>query len=124
MAVCAICLLHVTDLEGHLKSQHSLKYNQVLQLAAKIKDERKLKKVKRLLLGKWLKGKQRVILQLMQQQDNREPVIVKRDDVTSCDECGKQYHSRKEKYMHPYFHMGADVNRKAWEHYIYYSRSF
>ena len=114
MAVCAICLLHVTDLEGHLKSQHSLKYNQVLQLAAKIKDERKLKVVKRLLMGKWLKGKKEVLPKPEDREQER--VLKPRDNVNSCDECGVQYHSRKEKYMHPYFHMGADVNRKAWEH--------
>ena len=77
MAVCAICLLHVTDLEGHLKSQHSLKYNQVLQLVAKIKDERKLKTVKKLLLGKLLKGKPGLVLPI-QQQEETEPVIVQR----------------------------------------------
>ena len=55
MAVCALCHLHVTDLEGHLKSQHKIKYQQVFELLNKLKDERKFKQVKRLIAGRVIK---------------------------------------------------------------------
>ena len=55
MVVCALCQLHVSDLEGHLKSQHKIKYQQVFELLNKLKDERKLKQVKRLIAGRLIK---------------------------------------------------------------------
>ena len=42
--------------------------------------------------------------------------LIYRDNVVSCDECGLQYESRLQKYMHPYIHMGHDIYMKAYEH--------
>ena len=52
MVVCGLCHQQVSDLETHLRSQHRLRLQKLLELVSKIKDERKLKEVKRLITQK------------------------------------------------------------------------
>ena len=47
MVVCGLCQLQVPDLETH-----TLRLQKLLELVSKIKDERKLKEVKRLITQK------------------------------------------------------------------------
>ena len=75
MAVCALCHLHITDLEGHLKSQHKIKYQQVFELLNKLKDERKFKQVKRLIAGSVIK-KPSVQSKLVK-KDAPEDIVIK-----------------------------------------------
>ena len=53
MPECTLCGQAVPDLESHLKSTHGLALKQLLDLFKTVQDERKLKKIKRVLNDRW-----------------------------------------------------------------------